>query len=444
MKTTDGEHSLSRRRFLGQTVAAGAALAVPWVVPARALGREGRAAASERITYGVIGFGPRCTQDLGNMLAEPDGQCVAVCEVQSNRRESAKALVDGRYGNKDCAVYRDLREMLARKDIDAVLIATGDRWHTPASVLAAKAGKDIYCEKPCAMNIADTAMLADTIHRYGRVFQAGTQRRSIGNFQVAIELVRSGKLGRLHTLHASVYRPSIRYDWLPAEPEPARDVVDWDLWIGPSPWRPYNRQYVAGGWREFNDFCNAGNILDWAAHTVDLCQWANGTDDTTPVEYVPSRDNITARYKNGVTLILDYLNTPFGNRSPHYITRLGTCPVRFEGDEGWVETGDSGDIEVYPDRLRSEVKRLSAFQRTEGIDAGSHIRNFLDCVKTRARTAANPDIMRHSHVACYAAATAWLLNRKVTLDPATESFVGDEEANRLRSRAVRAGWSFAA
>ncbi|MCY3023709.1 MAG: Gfo/Idh/MocA family oxidoreductase [Planctomycetota bacterium] len=430
----------TRRGFLKQSLAAGASLAFPWVIPSRALGKDGAVASGERIVLGVIGIGPRCTHDLGCLLEEADMQCVAICDVQASRRGAAKNMVDRKYGNKDCAVYTDFREMLTRKDIDAVLIATSDRWHATASMLAAKAGKDIYSEKPCAMSIVECQALNETIRRYGRVYQAGTQRRSIANFQLAMQLARSGKLGKIHTLHASIYRPQIRYDWLPAEPEPPKDVVDWDMWLGPAPWRPFNKAYVSGAWRNHHDFDAGATLLDWGAHTVDLCQWANGADDTTPLEFEPTKDNIIARYANGVKLVMDYLATPFGDRSPHYRTQLGTCPVRYEGDEGWVETGDSGDIEVHPASLKGELRRLRATKRRAGTDAGSHGRNFLDCVKSRAATNCNADIARRSHIACFAAVTAWLLNRKVTFDPVREVFVGDDEANRLRSRSAREPW----
>lgn len=430
----------TRRGFLSLSTAATAAMAFPWVIPARALGRAAAAAPSERITLGVIGIGPRCTYDLKSMLAERDVQCVAICDVQASRREAGKKLVDGQYGNNDCVLYRDFRELLARPDIDAVLVATGDRWHAPASIMAAEAGKDVYSEKPCGLTIAYCQALADTMKRTGRVFQAGTQRRSVPNFLRAIDLVRSGKLGKLHTLYASVYVPQLENGWLPAEPTPSRDVVDWNLWLGPAPWRPYNRAYVGGRWRGYYDFDSGARLLDWGAHTVDLCQWANGADDTMPIEYEPSATNITARYANGVKLVLDFLKTPFGDR-PGWINHLGTCPVRFVGDLGWVETGDSGEIEVYPESLRSEIKEFAAKPLTVGLDVTAHARNFFDCIKSRGTTAANPRVMRHSHIACHAAALAWILQRKLTLDPDQEKFMGDDEANSLRSRPARDPWN---
>jgi predicted dehydrogenase len=425
----------SRRQFLLGAATAAAAASLPTIVPARVLGRDGNVAPSERITLGIIGIGPRCTYDLKAMLQFPDVRCVAIAEVQAKRREAGKALVDEHYGNGDCVVYRDLRELLNRKDIDAVLVATGDRWHAAASILAAKAGKDVYSEKPCGITIADCQQLADTMHREKRVFQAGTQRRSVPNFQKAVELAHTGKLGKLHTLHASVYVPVLDNSWLPAQPLPPRDVVDWNLWLGPAAWRPFNQKYVDGGWRGQWDFDSGARLLDWGAHTIDLCQWANQADDTMPIEYEPSEKEIICRYANGVKIVIDFLPQPFGDRSPHYITRLGTCPVRFIGDEGSVETGDEGEIVVEPASLQKELP--PAERRVRGLDVGAHSRNFFDCIRSRDATAANPDVMRRSHIACHAAAIAWILQRTLKLDPVKEEFIGDDEANRLRSRAAR-------
>jgi predicted dehydrogenase len=425
---------MTRRDVLRHSIAASAAISLPWVISSRALGGEGAVAPSEKITLGVIGIGPRCTYDLRAMLGLPDVQCVAIADVQAGRRDAGKALVDQHYGNKDCALYRDMRELLARKDIDAVLVATGDRWHAAASILAAKAGKDVYSEKPCGLTIANCQELAETMKTTGRVFQAGTQRRSVPNFRQAVELAQNGKLGKLHTLYASVYTPQIDSCWLPGEPTPPREVVDWNLWLGPAPWRPYNGKYVSGGWRGYYDFDSGARLLDWGAHTVDLCQWANRADDTMPIEYEPTPTNVTCRYANGVKLVLDFLKTPFVDR-PGWVNRLGTCPVRFVGDEGSVETGDSGDTEFTPSSLKSEQAQSAT--KTQGLDVTAHARNFFDCVKSRGETVANPRVMRHSHIACHAAALAWMLNRKLSFDPAKEEFIGDDEANGLRTRPAR-------
>ena len=427
----------TRREFLVSTAGAATAASLATLAASQLVAAQENVAASDKISLGVIGIGPRCKYDLTAMLKFADVQCVAIAEVQANRREAGKAMVDGHYGNSDCVVYRDFQELLDRKDIDAVLIATGDRWHAAASILAAKAGKDVYSEKPCGITIQACQQLADTMSREKRVFQAGTQRRSVPNFQKAVELVHSGKLGKLHTMHASVYMPVLENSWLPAEPTPPREVVDWNLWLGPAAWRPFNQKYVNGGWRGQWDFDSGARLLDWGAHTVDLCQWANGADDTMPIEYEPTDKNIVCRYANGVKLIIDFLSDPFGKREPHYITRLGTCPVRFIGDEGWVETGDEGEIVAEPKSLQDQ---LSQAKRVRGLDVSAHSRNFFDCVRSRGVTAANPEVMRRSHIASHAAAISWILNRKLKIDPQTETFIDDDDANLLRSRAER-DWS---
>jgi len=431
----------TRRDFLAG--AAGVAAALPTIVSARALGLEAQAAANERITLGVIGIGPRCTYVLKEMLKMPDVQCVAIADVQASRRDAGKALVDTHYGTSACDLYRDFRELLARDDIDAVIVATGDRWHGDAAIMAAEAGKDVYCEKPCGLTIEICQRIAATMRRTGRIFQAGTQRRSVKNFAAAVDLARTGKLGRLTELYASVYTPELRNDWLPAAPTPDREVCDWNLWLGPAPWRPYNKAYVDGKWRGLFDFESGAKLLDWGAHTVDLCQWANAADDTLPVEFTPSDTGITCRYANGVTLTLDFLKTPFGDRGPNWNTALGTCPVKFVGEEGWIATGDEGIFDVGSDRLRSLLPDDA--KRVRGLDAATHARNFFDCVKSRQQPICNADIMRRSHIACHAAALSWILGRSLRCDPTTESFSTtagpDEEANGLRSRPSRNPWA---
>ena len=422
---------LSRRRFLRSTALASAAAVAPVVVPSGVLGRDGVVAPSERIVLGGIGIHKRGGYVLSTMLPLPDVRFAAIADVQAQHRAVVKATADKHNGDNKCVMYRDFRELLERDDIDAVLIATGDHWHAHASMLAAEAGKDVYSEKPCAISLELAGRLADTIRRTGRVFQAGTQRRSISNFIHAIKLARTGRLGNLHTLHASIYALSDSHAWLPAQPEPAPDVVDWNMWLGPSPWRPYNHDYVIGRWRGYYDFDSGAKLLDWGAHTLDLCQAAAGADGTTPIEYepidMPGDNAIVCRYANGVKLVL---------RRTGWLG-LGTCPVRFEGDEGWVETGDSGRIAVSLDSLRAELPARTI----PGTATETHVRDFFNCVKSRGRTAANADVMRNSHVACHAAAIAWKLNRKLTFDPATEMFIGDEEANRMRSRAARQPWA---
>ena len=414
--------TLTRRRFLKTAAQASAVFAVPQIIPSRALGKDGAVAPSERIVMGGLGIGRRGGYDLGLFLEQPDVQWVAICDARKERREAVKLMADTKYGNKDCKMYDNMQAFHDRRDIDACLIATGDRWHTMASILTAKAGKDIYCEKPCSMTIAESRALADTIDRYGRVYQAGTQRRNIGNFMLAIDLVYSGKLGKLHTVHANTLDPRTSHDWLPAEPQPPKSEVDEGGWLGPVPWRPYNKRYVTGGWRGFFDV-HGGGILEWGAHTVDLCQWANQADNTAPISYEPQGKHIHCEYANGVKLIM---------RDTGWLG-LGTCSVRFEGDEGGVETGDTGQMMLGPGKLRSEHRVFTE----RGTTPTNHIREFLNAVKTRAITKAHASVAAQSHIASHAAYIAWQLGRKLTFDPVKEEFLNDDDANRMRSRAMR-------
>lgn len=419
-------NGLHRREFLKAAMLGSAAWMAPQVVRGAVLGRDGGVAPSERIVLGGIGIGGRGTYVLGCFLHEPDVQFVAICDVKAARRDAIKKMADNKYGNTDCAQYRDLRELLARSDIDAVLIATGPNWHAAASILAARAGKDVYCEKPCTKNIAQSLALAETFRRTGRVFQAGTQRRSLPNFMFAIDLARRGKLGRLKTLYAHPGGLGTAMSgWLPEEVAPPVDQVDWDLYLGPAAWRPFNKKLLDGFNFEKGGGMVGGGCLEWGSHCVDLCQWANDADETAPVEYEPKGDQLHALYGNGVKLIL---------RNNGWLP-LGSCPVRFEGETGWVETGDDGEIVASSPALLSGMGA-----KISGYPADFHVRDFLDGVKTRGQTRANADVACQAHIACHAANIALFLGRKVVYDPVKNEFPGDEEANRLRSEALREPW----
>ncbi|MCA9010950.1 MAG: Gfo/Idh/MocA family oxidoreductase [Planctomycetaceae bacterium] len=430
--------NLNRREVITATAKASLALIVPMVIPATMIGQVASTSPNEQIQLAVIGFGRRCKYVMAEILKLKDVRCRVVADVQASRRDEAKNLVDTAYGNSECQVVRDFREVLARKDIDAVFIATGDRWHATASMMAAEAGKDVYCEKPCGLTIEYCQQIDEVIRRTGRIFQAGTQRRTVSHYQQAVQIARDGKLGRLTKLVASVYTPGQDNKWLPTEPTPDRNVVDWNMWLGPAPWRPYNKDYVAGNWRGQWDFDSGARLLDWGAHTMDLCQMANQADDTMPIEYTPTPKGIDCRYANGVLLEIDFLKDPFGERSG-WIQSNGTCPVRFIGEKGWVETGDGGEVHLALDGKAVEV--TSEGKPVRGADVVNHLRDFFDCVKTRKPTAANSTVMRRSHIACHAAALSWILQRPLKLDPTTESFIDDDEANRLKSRPQRLDWA---
>lgn len=420
--------TLARRRFLKTSIKASSFLAAPYFIPATALGRDGAVSPSERIVVGGIGIGRRGTYDLSCFLPESDVQFVAVCDVKEARRQSVKLMVDGKYGNSDCKMYRDLRELLDRDDIDAVLIATGPNWHATAATLAAKAGKDIYCEKPCTKNISQALALAETIRRTGRVFQAGTQRRNLPHFAFACELARTGKLGKLRAVHAKpAGMKTVSSGWLTPQEEPPRERIDWDTYLGPAAWRPFNRQHLDGFNFEKGGGLVGGGVLEWGSHCVDLCQWAAGADHTAPVEYnAPEEERLVARYADGVELVI---------RENGWLP-LGSCPVRFEGDDGWIEAGDSGKFVLSSPALLAgrEVEEIG------GYPATFHVRDFLDCVKTREKPKANADVACFAHIACHAANVAIFLDRKVNYDPEKHEFINDEQANRLRSEALRSPW----
>ena len=421
------QNAVQRRQFLKTALSASAAIAMPQIIPSSALGLDGAIAPSERIVVGGIGIGNRGTYDLGCFLEQKDVQFVAVCDVKESRRTAVKKMADDQYGNQDCDMYGDFRELLDRSDIDAVLIATGPNWHATAAMYAARAGKDMYCEKPCTKNISQSLILRDVMRRTGRVFQAGTQRRNLPHFAFACELARTGKLGKLKRVYAHpAGMTAMISGWLPAEQEPFNDVVDWNMYLGPAAWRPFNAKLLDGFNFEKGGGLVGGGVLEWGSHCVDLCQWAVG-DDKVPVEYNPPQDGqIVAKYADGVELVF---------RETGWIP-LGSCPVRFEGETGWVETGDSGKLVLSSPELIAgrEVAEIG------GYPATFHVRDFLDCVKSRKSPKGNADAACSAHIACHAANIAISLDRKVTYDEKKNEFIDDEQANRLRSEALREPW----
>ena len=429
---------LNRRRFLERTAsAAGGILAAPYVITSTALGAKGRAPASERIVMGGIGIGGRGRSDMGAFMGNKDVQFVAVCDVRRRCRGAAKKAIDARNGNSDCATYRDLREILAeRTDIDAMLIATGDRWHALAATMAMKAGKDVYCEKPGTMTVAEGQTLVNAAKRYGRVFQSGMQRLSEPKFIFPTELARRGMLGKLHTVRAHMWsrvRDVTKNNWLPAQPEPAKNELDWDLWLGPVPWRPYNSGYLGGcgAWGVYWDL--AAGVAGWGSHTFVQCQMASKNELTSPVEYTypgnSSGAGMVVRFANGVRMVLEFKGW------------RGSCGVRFEGAEGWASVADGySKADLSTPSLLNEQKKVMSQYAAECQRPFSHVRDFLSCVRSRRQTIANPEVMHRSMTTNHAINICLALKRDLKWDPAREEFIGDDEANRMRSRAVRQPW----
>jgi Oxidoreductase family, C-terminal alpha/beta domain/Oxidoreductase family, NAD-binding Rossmann fold len=429
---------LNRRQYLKTATAAGAACLVPTIIPASALGRGGAVAPSERIVLGGIGLGNRGQYDLNWMLPEKDVQFVAICDARKVRREAIKKLVDTRYGNSDCRMYPEINEFLAeRPDIDAVLIATGDRWHSLAAILAMRAGKDVYSEKPSSMTIAEGRAVVETARRYGRIYQTGVQRLSEATFVTAIELARTGRLGQVQTVRAHIApwdAAEMSHAWLPEEPQPPKQDVDWDAWLGPCPWRPYNSTYVRGGWRGHYDF-HTSCIGEWGAHTFAQSQAGIDALNTSAIEYQyvknASGDGMVARFGNGVQMVLSR-----GDKYWH-----GSCGMRFEGTDGWVAVGDGyKQPEVSSPALLVDGHTLLEDYMERTQRPMNHVRNFFDCVKSRQQTVANPDVMHHSMSTVHAANICMWLKRDLKYDPVNEEFLSDPEANRLRTRAQREPW----
>ena len=437
--TPENRPRLTRRQFLTRSAMAAGMAALPSYVPASALGRDGAVAPSDRIVMAGIGLGGRGSYDLGAMLNEPEVQWAAVCDVRKAQREAAKRTVDRKQGNQDCAMYADLRELLAeRTDVDAVLIATGDRWHALAATMAMRAGKDVYCEKPACLTMPQGQMVVDTARRYARVYQTGAQRLSEPNHVFAIEMARTGRLGKIHTAYADCrWRDGSRHDWLPAQPEPPRDVVDWDIWLGPAPWRPYNAAYVnGGGWYHFYDF--ATDVAMWGAHSV--AQALAGLDMTNvsviEFEYAGPVTSMPVHLSNGVKLVLFRVAGSVWQPCEFW---HGACGERFDGPEGWAAAADGyAGPDVSSPALLRDFQRVLADYTARTQRPLNHVRDFLDCIRSRRPTVANPDVMYRSMKICLAADICDELKRNLRFDLAKAEFVGDPEANRMRSRAMRA------
>jgi len=418
---------LTRRRFLGR---AAAAVAAPLVVPAAALGADRTVAPSNRITLGAIGLGGRGQYDLEHFLVEKDVQCLAVCDCFADRRQSGKEKVDRHHGNRDCTAYRFHEELLGRSDVDAVLVATGDRWHAVLSILAARAGKDVYSEKPFCLTIAEGRAVVETTRQYGTVWQCGTQRRSNASYRSVVDVVQSGLIGKLHTIRASLGGWGGNGFPKP-EPEPDPEVFDYDRWLGQAPWAPYSKVRVEL-WRNRWD-TSGGPIADMGPHFIETAQWAHHSELGGPVEFegtgefpddglaeVPFVVNVTARYADGVRIVMD----------------SGEKAVRFEGDAGWIRVDDMGGLSAEPKGILQARRTVAGIGYTY---MAGHIRNFLDCVKSRHLPGSHPEIAHRVHTIAHAANLCLRLGRRLRWDPAAERFV-DDDANRMLSRTMRVPW----
>ena len=422
--------TVSRRRFC--KLAAGLAVA-PWFVPAHAMG------ANDRITVGCIGLGNQGGGLLSHMLRLDDQlQVVALCDVKEGMLRRALRDVEGRYGVRNpsgrytgCQTYRDFRDLLARPDIDAVVIAVPDHWHAILADRAAQAGKDIYLEKPLSLTIGEAYRMVEAVRRYGRVLQVGSMQRSMREFRRACELVRNGYLGEIQTVHVNIGFPSGQ-SYLPSVEVP--DDIDYEMWLGPAPWAPYHPDRVAGnysppaGWRWIRDY-SGGQMTDWGAHHFDIAQWGLGMDGTQPVRIFPPDgkdfESLTFDYANGVRMY---------HREAGGVQPKG---VRFTGTEGWLDVS-RGSLTTHPKSLQDQP--LTANDRRL-YDSGSHSMDWIECIRTRRRPICDVEIGASSVIVCHLGVIAYDLGRPLVWNPEGRRFEGDAEANRLLDRASREPWA---
>jgi predicted dehydrogenase len=422
---------LNRRQFLRR---AAAAAVLPMVVPGSVFGLRGATAPSNRILFGAIGVGNRARDILPNFLSFSEIQFLAVSDCRADRLKSAKEMIDNRYGNQDCQAHPDFRNLLARKDIDAVLIATGNRWHGLGSIYAARAGKDIYCEKPVTLTIGEGRKLVDTCRRNGTIYQAGTQRRSTASYRFAVEMVRQGKIGRLKSVEMQVWEgPAIAHE--KAVPVPAG--WDYETWLGQTPWKPFVPGRV-NAWQYFWDTAE-GVLTDMGCHYTDQMQWALGTDNTGPLEFeaegefpdpakscsdTPTKAVGRCKYANGVEGVM-YQRGAFKDRY-----------LKFIGEEGWIQVDDETDaVTANP----ISILALKASGGTGWGDASDHVRNLLSSIRSRTPTLCNPEVAHRAISICQAWNISLRLGRKLKWDPVKERF-DLEEANRMLYREPRAPW----
>jgi len=433
MPAADGRRGLTRRRFLSRAAAAAAA---PLFLPATARG------ASERIALGAVGVGGRGTAVMRGFLGHRDVRVVAVCDVQRRNRERAKKLVDVHYGGRagrGCDAVNDFREIIARDDIDAVLLAPQDHWHGTMAVRAAEAGKDIYCEKPLGVAVRDSQAIVKAVRRFGVIFQTGTQQRSDRKFRHACELARNGYLGTLHTVKVAAPGPSYQRRYKgPLAPEPVPDGLDWEMWLGPAPWKPYNRGHMDWpGWYLIWDYC-AGFIVNWGVHHLDIAHWGCPRLAEQPFELACKADYRNDGFCDNVSGWQAQFVYPGGLRMLYSDTgHPYEQGCRFEGDEGWVHVNRRG-IKAEPASLLDVKLRPSDAH----LHASSHHQaDLVECIKTRRDPVAPVEAGHRASYFGMIADIAARVQRKVRWDPAAERFADDPEATRLLARPMRAPWT---
>lgn len=423
---------MKRRSFLKQA----SALSAPLIVPGAVLGKDGGTAPSNRITMGLIGHGLIMGGHRGYHLQRKDVQVLAVCDVHAEKRERALKQVEDTYAKREgmgqykgCEAYHEFERIMDRKDIDAVVVGTPDHWHAPISVAAMRSGKDVYVEKPMTLTIEEGKVMRAVSEQYGRILQVGSQQRSEQAFRRACEIVRNGWIGKVHTIYARLgsFAPPHHP---PAEPIPKG--FDYDRWLGPTPWFPYNAERVrgnyGGGWRRFWEYGSRKNG-DWGAHHFDIIQWALGMDDSGPVEFIPKGyeglEYQTHIYADGTKVLRDH-ETPNGHM------------IHFIGSEGTVSVSRGGRIDATPAEL---VRRPVGPNEISLYESRDHRGNWLDGIRTRKPTICHVGIGHRTSCICHVSGIAERLGRPLKWDPDAEEIVGDADAARWMDRPRRAPYT---
>jgi len=442
----------SRRSFLKATLAAGFA---PLILPSHIWSAETKP--NSRLGIGFIGIGKQMRGHISGFMGKTETQAIAVCDVDTTRRNDGKKQVDDFYAKKaetdykGCAAYNDFRELLARKDIDAVVIATPDHWHTIISLAAAEAGKDIYCEKPLTDTIHEATALVAGVRKHERVFQTGSMQRSMREFRVACELARNGVIGKISRVEAGFGGPGKFCD-LPEQPLEAG--LDWDMWLGPAPTRPYNEILSPRGvhnhfpmWRMYREY-GGGMVTDWGAHHLDITQWGLGADDSGPLEVIPPADWQTAqsgvklKYANDVEVphIVDNGVTFFGSDGEIYVNR-GKFKLTLKGAEKakFVAKEDKPSLN---EQLDAVEKEFLADAKVKLYASTDHKQDFLDAIKKRSRPICDVEIGARSVIACHLTNLAYYHGQKFQWDPAKNNFSSGGEAGWL-TREYRGNWKVA-
>jgi len=402
-------------------------------------------AASNRITVGCVGVGPQGSGDMGNFLRQKDAQVVAVCDVKSNVLKAVQDRVNKHYESNGCAAYKEFEKVMARDDIDVILAATPDHWHVLVALAAVQAGKDVYLEKPMGLSLAQDQALRAAVHRHGRVFQFGTQQRSGRDFRFACELALNGRLGKLHTIN--VWSPGSSQGG-DARPVPVPQWLDYERWLGPAPYTPYTTDRCSNKlWWFISDYA-LGFIAGWGIHPIDIAFWGGGDKVTTPLTVEgtgtwPTEGvcdtamnwNVVLKYDSGLTM--NFTGDPFPEQWRQRYGRTTSHGTAFEGTDGWVHVDRSG-INAHPKELLKTEFGPGDIRLPQ---SDNHVRNLLDCVKTRSKPVAHIDDAVQSDILCHISDIAIRLEEKLRWDPKTERFLDNDAANRRLTRSMRSPWT---